>query len=120
MKILEEDKIPEFSKAPDNAVEEQKPFLTTEQYVEMAEINARVRELKQLGFDIRELLDNLRSEMGRLEGELDKTRNELIAKTQDMQTCFQQYIYEPFNMTGQIVVADTEPHYITQVPEAGE
>ena len=90
MEILETDTKPEFEKAektPKAApAEEQKPALTNEQYAQMAEINARVRDLKQIGFDIREYLDGLRTEAARLDGELEKARAELIEKTTEMQT----------------------------------
>lgn len=92
-----------------------KPAITTEQFAKMAEINARVRDLKQGGFDMREYVDSIKREISRVEAELEKAREELVEKTKEMQQCFDEFIYKPFGITGQISISDTEPHYVTSI-----
>lgn len=113
MRLSDKDITPEFEK--DAPLEEQKPALSNEQYTIMADINARIRDLKQGGFDLREYLDSVRQEVIRVETELEKARTELVSKTEEMQKCFEDFIFTPHNITGQIAIADTEPHYITVV-----
>ena len=99
-----------------------RPAITDEQYAQMAEINARIRDLKQFGFDLREHIDGMRSEIERLEGELEKARTELVERTKDMQTCYDDFILAPYNITGQIAISDSSPHYITvmEAPAQGQ
>jgi molecular chaperone GrpE (heat shock protein) len=89
------------------------PALSEEEYSHMAGVNARIRDLKQYGYDLREHLDGMKSELARLEEILENTRTELEQKTQEMQDCFDNYILKPYGLTGEIVIADTVPHYIT-------
>lgn len=116
MNILEDDTKPNFAKTKaELATEPEKPALTKEQFAHMAAINGRVRDLKQGGFDLREYLDSVKQEVAKVEAELEKAREELVEKTKEMQNCFDEYIYKPFGITGQIAIADNEPHYITVV-----
>lgn len=92
-----------------------KPAITNEQFAKMAEINARIRDLKQGGFDMREYIDSVKKEITRVETELEKAREELIERTKDMQQCFDEFIYQPFGIVGQITISDTEPHYVTSI-----
>lgn len=113
MNILDNDTKPNFAKTNVEAKETEKPALTSEQFATMAAINSRVRDLKQSGFDMREYLDSVRQEIARVEAELEKAREELVEKTKEMTTCFEEFVYKPYGISGQISIADTEPHYIT-------
>jgi len=116
MNILDDDTKPNFAKTnAELVIEAEKPALTKEQFAHMATINNRVRDLKQSGFDLREYLDSIKQEITRVEAELEKAREELVEKTKEMQNCFDEYIYKPFGITGQISIADSEPHYITML-----
>jgi|GEM_PF-4983537 len=94
-------------------VQGDKPALSAEQYQQMAGVNARIKDLKQYGYDLREHLDNLRKDIVQVEEALDNARKELEEKTQEMQECFDNFILKPYGLTGEITIADTEPHYIT-------
>jgi hypothetical protein len=121
MRLSDKDITPEFEKdAPDSVETNPQPALSNEQYVFMADINARIRDLKQGGFDLREYLDSVKQEVTRVETELEKARAELVNKTEEMQKCFEDFIFTPHGITGQIAIADTEPHYITiiEAPKA--
>lgn len=116
MEILDDDTKPDFAKTKvELANEAEKPALTSEQFATMAAINSRVRDLKQGGFDMREYLDSVKLEVTRVEAELEKAREELVEKTKEMTTCFEEFVYKPFGISGQISISDTEPHYITVV-----
>ena len=118
MELTEKVTNPEFedtnSPQPETAPEaDARPAITDEQYAQMAAINARIRDLKQFGFDLREHIDGMRTEIARLDGELEKARDELVERTKDMQKCYDDFILAPYGITGQIAIADTTPHYIT-------
>ena len=100
----------EFENLPQ---QEETPTITDAQYQKMSAINVRIRDLKQFGFDVRERKDELEKEIDRLDGELLKMREELAYQTQEMQKCYDEFVLKPYNITGQITISETSPHYIS-------
>jgi chromosome segregation ATPase len=101
-------------------LKDSKPALSPEQYQQMAMAYTKLRELKQIGFDLRENLDSLTKhlevvtkDIAAVEEALASTRQELEDKNKELQTCFDEYIMQPYGLTGEIEIAETEPHYIT-------
>jgi hypothetical protein len=92
-----------------------KPCLTHDQFTTLTKVNGRIIELKQSGFDIIERLDAVKTDINELESLLEKIKAELADRKQEMEKYFNDYIYEPYSISGQISIADTEPHYITVV-----
>ena len=95
----------------------EKPALTHEQYEHMARINAKVRELKQNGYDMREYLDKLNFDIKQIETQLLRSRDEIVDLNAEMENCYKDYIFTPYNLTGQMTSSETGPHYITVVTE---
>lgn len=111
-----------LSDEPNNTFEpsltESKPVLTDEQYAKMAALHNRIKELKQGGFDLLEILDALKKDVNRVESELADTRTELVEKNQEIQTCYEEFIFKPYQITGQIAISDTSPHYINVLDQS--
>lgn len=97
---------------PGASDEKSPPAITHEQFVELAELDGKIRQLKEQGFEVREALDRINAEQQAAQNELNRLRGELEAAANEFSEKFQAYV-GPFGIQGPVNITQSEPHYVT-------
>jgi hypothetical protein len=91
-----------------------KPVVSHDDYIALATLRGKQTEAKNRAYDLgkvvrqlEEQLEGFRNEFAKAEADVEETTNTLQEKFGE--------VMEPLGVNGNVSIADTEPHYVTQL-----
>ena len=95
-------------------VSEERPTITHDEYLELVSMRQSLLELKAQKADVLEFVNVAQQYAAQLQGATERLGliNDAITENSEALQERMKDIVEPFNVSGEFSISDTEPHYI--------
>ena len=101
--------------SPAETTEDTRPSLSNEDYMDLARLRSRQNEVKAEAFDLKQFIENGKSQLAQAETLLEERITTLQQVNEELTAKYNAVVVEPYDIKGNVRIEDSEPHYINIV-----